>query len=133
MVDLLHADAIQQMEVALLALPAANVINLLVGGWEQTRLVLTATQRHPQTYNSTHLAPAPTAVPMLSISSLITTASTPSDEKLPPTRESQDAPVAIPKCCHLTLTPVISSDSPMQSASSPSSGLAPSWSHTLLL
>ena len=108
MADLLHTDAIQQVELALLGSPAANVIDLLASGWEQTRPVLMATQPHPQTYTSIPLAPAPAAVPMLSISSQITTASTPSDEKLPTTEsqdvptESQTVPVVIPKCHHLT-------------------------------
>ena len=77
---------------------------------------------HPQTYTSTPLSPVPTSVPMLSISSLITTALAPSDERLPPPTESQDAPVSIPKHCHITPMPVLSSESPLPSTSSPSSG-----------
>ena len=123
MADLLHADALQQLEVALLGSPAANVINLLVGGWEQTRPVLMAAQPHPQAYTSTPPAPAPKVVPMLGISSPITTASTPSEEKLPPTTESQDVSVVIPKWCHFTPSPFISSDSPLPPTSSPSSSL----------
>ena len=83
--DLLHTDAIQQLEVTLLGSTAVNVIDVLASGWEQTRPVVMATQLHTQTYTSTLLAPAPTVVPMLGISSQITTASTPSDEKLPTT------------------------------------------------
>ena len=130
MVDLLHVDAEQQLEVALLGSPVANVIDLLANGWEQTRAVLMATQPHPQTYPSTPPVSALTVVPVLSISSQITTASTPSDGKLPTTEsqdvptESQTVPVAIPKCHHLTLTPVTSSDSPLPSTS---------WPCTLLL
>ena len=34
MADLLHTDAMQQLEVALLSSPVANVIDLPPGGWE---------------------------------------------------------------------------------------------------
>ena len=131
MADLLHTDTIHQLEVALLGLPAANVIDLLASGWEQTGPVLMATQPHPQTYTSIPPAPAPTVAPVFSISSQVTIASTPSDEKLPTTEsqdvptESQTVPVVIPKCCHLILTLVISSDSLLPSTSSPSSDLPP--------
>ena len=39
MADLLHVNAIQQLEVALLGSPAAQVIDLLAGGWMQTKPV----------------------------------------------------------------------------------------------
>ena len=39
MADLLHANVIQQLEVALLGSPAAQVLELLSGGWMQTKLV----------------------------------------------------------------------------------------------
>ena len=41
MADLLHADAIQQLEVALLGPPVAQVIDLLSGRWVQTKPVPT--------------------------------------------------------------------------------------------
>ena len=46
MADLMHADAIQQLEVALLGLPAAEVMDLLSSGlsqflpWQQSSLSL---------------------------------------------------------------------------------------------
>ena len=43
MADLLHINAIQQLEVALLGSPAAQVIDLLSGGWVQTKPVHTTT------------------------------------------------------------------------------------------
>ena len=43
MADLLHANAIQQVEVALLGSPAARVIDLFSGGWMQTKPVLIPT------------------------------------------------------------------------------------------
>ena len=39
MADLLDANPIQQLEVALLGSPAAHVIDLLSGGWLQIKLV----------------------------------------------------------------------------------------------
>ena len=43
MADLLHANAIQQLEVAVLGSSAAQVIDLLSGGWMQTKAVLMTT------------------------------------------------------------------------------------------
>ena len=87
----------------------------------------------PQTYTLTSPAPAPREVPVLGIFNPITTASPPSYEKLPLTTESQDAAIAIPKGCHLTLTPVISSNSPLPSTSSPSSGPPPNQSYPIVV
>ena len=39
MTDLLHANTIQQLKVAVLGSPAAQVIDLLSGGWMQTNPV----------------------------------------------------------------------------------------------
>ena len=39
MADLLHANAIQQLEVALLGSPAAQIIDLLSGEWVQAKPV----------------------------------------------------------------------------------------------
>ena len=116
MADLLHADTVQQLEVALLFSPEADVVGLLSDGLEQTRPVLQTIQPHPQTYTSTPPAPIPMAVPILGISTI----STPSVEK---TTESQDIPVMTPKYHHLTPMLVTSSASPLVSASSPSSSL----------
>ena len=43
MADLLHADAIQQLEVVPLGSSAAQVIDLLSDGWVQTKSVPTTT------------------------------------------------------------------------------------------
>ena len=58
MADPLHADIIQQLEVALLGSPAAQVIDLLSGGWVQTKPVPTSIHPHSQVYTSTPPAPA---------------------------------------------------------------------------
>ena len=126
MVDILHANAIQQLEVALLYSPAAQVIDLLSGGWVQTKPVPTTTSIWPcpQVYTSTLPATALTSVPVLGVSSLISTESMPSDESLTTGMESQDVPMSTPKHCHITPTPVWSSDSPMPFTSSTSSDLS---------
>ena len=63
MADLLHANTIQQLEVALLCLPASQVVNPLASGWVQTKPILMTmlTQPHPQAYTSSLPAPAPTS------------------------------------------------------------------------
>ena len=116
MADLLHVDTVQQLEVALLGSPAADVIDLLSAGLDQTRPILWTMQPHPQTYTSTPPVTIPTAVAILGIS----TVSTPSVEK---TTESQDVPVMTLKHHHLTPMPVTSSASPLPSTSSPTSSL----------
>ena len=124
MADLLHANAIQQLEVAPLHSPGAQVFDLLTSAWVQTKPILTptVTQPLPQAYTSTPLAPAPTSVPVLGVSSPITTASMPSNECLTAITVSQDVSESTPKCHHITLTLILSSDSPMPAISSTSSG-----------
>ena len=89
MVDLLHADAVQQLEVALLGPPAASLVDLLSAVLEQTRPFLWTMQPHCQTYTSTPAVPIPVVVPVLGISTI----STPSVEK---TTEYQDVPIMTP-------------------------------------
>ena len=105
MAELLHVDAVQQLEVALLGSPAANVIGLLSVGLEQTKLTPQTMQPHPQTYTSTSPSPIPMVVPVLGLSTI----STPHIEK---TTESQDVPVIALKHCHIIPMPVTSSASP---------------------
>ena len=121
MADPLHADIIQQLEVALLGSPAAQVIDLLSGGWVQTKPVPTSIHPHSQVYTSTPPAPASTSVPVLGVSSLISTESMPHDESLKTATESQDVPMSTPQHHHIIPTPVQLSDSPMPFTSSTSS------------
>ena len=116
MANLLHMDAVQNFEVALLGSPAANVVGLLSAALEQTRLVLQTMQPHPQTYTYTPLVPILMAVPVLGFSTI----SIPSVEK---TTESQDVPFMTLKCHCLTPMLVTSSASPLPSSSSPSFSL----------
>ena len=64
MAHLLHADAVQQLEVALLGSPAAQVIDLLSSGLMQTKPSTSVAPAwpHVQTYTSTSPAPPPTSV-----------------------------------------------------------------------
>ena len=67
MADLLHADAIQQLEVALLGSPAAQVIDLLAGGLIPSSIVAVPAQPHPGACISTPPAPPPTSIPVLGV------------------------------------------------------------------
>ena len=65
----MHADAVQQLEVALLGSPAAEVVDLLSSGLSQPRTITVATaQPHPQTYTATPPAPSPASVPVVGVS-----------------------------------------------------------------
>ena len=78
MADLLHASMIQQLEVALLGSPAAQVIDLLSGGWMQTKLVhMTSVWCHPQTYTLPQHQ-----FPVLGVSSSVSTELMPGGESL---------------------------------------------------
>ena len=92
MADLMHADAIQQLEVALLVSSADEVINLLSSALSQSRLVtvIVTAQPHPCTYTSTLPAPPPASVLVVVVSkcSLIpamVTIESNSDEQIPTT------------------------------------------------
>ena len=92
MADLLHADAIQQLEVALLGLPAVEVVDHLSGGLAQSRPVTVAAsvEPHPPTYTSTPPAPPPVSVLVLEVSEfspipVVPTPESKSDEKIPTT------------------------------------------------
>ena len=112
MADLLHVDAVQQLEVALLGSPAADVVGLLSAGLEKTNPILQTMQPHPQTYTSTPPAPIPMVVPVLGLS----TVSTPGIEKTEKTTKSRDVPVITPK--YHCITPMLDTFSTISSSSS---------------
>ena len=66
--DLLHANAIQQLEVALLGTPAAQVIDLLTGALAPSSSVAAPAQPHPRTFMSSPPAPPLTSVPVMGVS-----------------------------------------------------------------
>ena len=54
MADQLHADAIQQLEVALLGSPADDIVNLLSASLSKSKpAMITTAQPHPCTYTAT--------------------------------------------------------------------------------
>ena len=69
MADLLQADAIQQLEVALLGTLAVQVVDLLPGGLAPSSTLVVSAQPHPRAYTLTPPAPPPTSVPVMGISS----------------------------------------------------------------
>ena len=70
MVDLLHAYAIQQLEVALLGSPVAQVVDLLAEGFTQAQAstFIIPVQPHPKFSTNTPPAPPPCLVPVEGIS-----------------------------------------------------------------
>ena len=74
--DLLQADAIQQLEVALLGSLAVQVVDLLSGEFVQAKASTSVTpaQPHPRIYTSTPPAPPPFSVLVVGI---LTTSPTP--------------------------------------------------------
>ena len=123
MADLLHADAIQQLEVTLMGSPAAQIIDLLSGGLAQSSAATTATlltpvKHHPRNYTSTSLAPPPTSVPVEGISKAIPTSSSGVVEPAAPQPKETMATDSAP-CWHITPTPVESSLSTIASLSPP--------------
>ena len=78
MAELLHVEAIQQLEVALLGSPAAHVIDLLLAGWMQMTLASMGTVIHsPQVYTLTPVAPPSAAVPTVGVTSSMPVESVP--------------------------------------------------------
>ena len=70
MAELLHADVIQQLEVALLGSPVTHVIGLLVaGGMQPTQASKGNVILPPKAYTSTLMAPPPPAVSIVGITS----------------------------------------------------------------
>ena len=70
MVDLLHTDAVQQLEVALLGSPASKVIDPLSSGLAQTTssTIAALAQPHPYPYTPTPPAPTPTSILVVGVS-----------------------------------------------------------------
>ena len=115
MVDLLHANTVQQLEVALLGSPVFEVIDLLSHLLVQTTssTIVASAQPHLHAFTSTTPAPPPTSVLVVGVSTASTSSHVPvvppvesmsdDDEATPPkakiSRISDDS-----KCCHITPT-----------------------------
>ena len=127
MADLLHADAIQQTEVALLGLPASEVKDLISGGLAK----VSSAQLHPHTYTSTPPAPLLASIPVEGVSevgvsgpshiSAVPTMESKSNEEttLPKAKTSAESAPS-PKRHHITTTLISPSVSTMPSTGSTS-------------
>ena len=118
MADLLHVDAMQQLEVALLGSPVAGIIDLLAIGLPQSQLPLIPTVQPPLVYTSTPLAPPPPAPPIMGVTSLTPEMTT--DERAAKVPDPQEVPQSIPKHCCIILTLIPSSEVPPTSSISSS-------------
>ena len=133
MVDLLQADAMEQLKVALLGSTMAQVVDLLSKGLVQAKALTSVTpaQPHPGIYTSTPPAPPPSSVLVAGVS---TTSPKPAvvptmesmssmDESTPPKAKGSKISVEDLPHHHITPTPVGSSSS--SSSSSVSTGTLP--------
>ena len=125
MAELLHAEAILQLEVALLGSPAAHVIDLLVAGCMQLTLALKGNAICPPwAYTSIPVAPPPPTVPIAGVMSSLPVEAVPIDGREAMVSDPQEVTPSIisPKCCQIALTPIPSPKSPIPSSSSSSPG-----------
>ena len=125
MADLLHTNAVHQLEVALLGSPASEVIDLLSSALVQTTssTIAASSQPHVCSYISTPPAPPSTSVLVLGVSTSSTSSHIPAVPPLEST--SNDDEATLPKAmiskisddskCH-RITPML--NSPMPSTSS---------------
>ena len=121
MAELLHVDAIQQLEVALLGSPAAQLLNLLATGVIQSA---SASQRQmihpPQAYTMTLKAPPPSIMPIVGgTNSSLSVASTSSSGSKATALVSQETS---PKHCCIVPTSIQPPESFPLPSSPPSAG-----------
>ena len=119
MAELLHADAIQQLEVALLGSPVTQILDLLATGVIQ---LASTSQRHvvhpPQASTATLMMPTPSTIPIegLTSSSLSVASASSSGSELT-TSVSQEIP---PKCHGIVPTSILPPESLPLPSSPPS-------------
>ena len=111
MADLLHVVAIQQLEVAVLGSPTAQVVNLLAHGLVPSSIVAALAQPCTRAYTSTPLVPPPPSVPIVGVTTtslelaIVSTSGgdklAPPKSKLPISDISDDLPHH-----HITPTPI---------------------------
>ena len=70
MADLLHADTVQKLEVALLGSPVAQIVDLLLEGITQAQASTSTApmQPYPRSFTATPPTPPPSSVPLVGIS-----------------------------------------------------------------
>ena len=133
MAELLHADAIQQLEVTLLGSPTAQILDLLsVGGEQLTPAPKGTVILLPKVYTSTLMAPPPTTVPIAGITGSLAIASVSAGETEVTALESQEAvpSIVVLKCHCIALIPVHTPKSsilPTSSSSQSASSKSPTY------
>ena len=60
-------DAVQQLEVALLGLPASGIIDILASRLEPPTILSTSTVQPPHVYTATQMAPPPRSIPVVGL------------------------------------------------------------------
>ena len=119
MAELLHADAIQQLEVALLGSPAAQILDLLAAEvWQLASPSQRSVNLPPKAYTSTPMAPSPSTIPITGITSSLPIASVSSDGSEVTTSDSQE----VPKHCCIVPTSIQPPESTPLPSSPPSPG-----------
>ena len=124
MADLMHVDAIQQLQVPLLGSPAAEVVGLFSSSLSKSKPVTVVTaQPHPHTYTAT--PPAPASVPVVGVSdsspvpAMATIESKPDEEILTTSKiKISNIPVPVSEHCRVSTTLISLSVSAKSSTSS---------------
>ena len=121
MAELLHANGIQQLEVALLGSPTVQIIDLLIAGMRQPASTSQRSAILPsKAYTSTPMAPPPPTIPIVGITNSLPITSVSSEGNEAMALDSQE----ISKCCCIVPTSIQPSESTSLPSSPPSSGLS---------
>ena len=112
----------QQLEVALLGSPASGIINLLAEILSWLPPSMRQTVQSPHVYTSTPLAPPPSTIPIVGITTSMTekTGDERADKNATMISDPQEAPQNVPKHCHIIPTPVPTPEGPSTSSTSSS-------------
>ena len=112
----------QQIKVALLGSPAAGIINLLaeISLWSPPPMRQTV--QPPHVYTSTHLAPPPSTILIVGVTTSMAenTGDDRADKSTTMVSDPQEAPQNIPKHCHIVPTLVPTPEGPSTSSTSSS-------------
>ena len=118
MVELLHADTVEQSEMTCLGSPVAHIIDLLSTGVMQPVLTSHGTVAHfPKVYTTTLIAPPPSTIPIIGITDSLPIRSVSSGDS-----GVTSDPQEIPKCHHIMPTLIQPSESAPLPSSPPSPG-----------
>ena len=98
-VELLHANAIQQLEVAFLGSPSTQILDLLAAGMRQPASTSQGSAiLPPKVYTSTPMAPPLPTIPIVGITSSLPITSVSSDGHEVTVSDSQEISKCHPKC-----------------------------------